>query len=141
VGPPEEICSGIGAEFVFLFISLLAQRNEPKKGHPGQGLQLSVDFQSHLVIQTAPEEVSASRFLFRNPVTMPGRMSSLGSADKNCHHDRAERGRTPINKASNSKKQNPKQISNRQIPNKFKTQNSKLKTCYQPSHFVYLPVN
>jgi len=62
VGPPEEIRSGIGAEFVFLFISMLAQRNEPKKGHPGQGLQLSVDFQSHLVIQTAPGEVNASRF-------------------------------------------------------------------------------
>jgi len=28
-----------GAEFDFLFISLLAQRNEPKKEHPGQGLQ------------------------------------------------------------------------------------------------------
>jgi len=31
--------SGIGAEFDLLFISLLAQRNEPKKEHPGQGLQ------------------------------------------------------------------------------------------------------
>ena len=32
---------GIGAEFDFLFISLLAQRNEPKKEHPGQGPRLS----------------------------------------------------------------------------------------------------
>jgi len=31
----------IGAEFDFLFISLLAQRNEPKKGLPGQGPRLS----------------------------------------------------------------------------------------------------
>jgi len=29
-----------GAEFDLLFISLLAQRNEPKKEHPGQGLRL-----------------------------------------------------------------------------------------------------
>ena len=36
---PSTYGPGIGAEFDFLFISLLAQRNEPKKGHPGQGIR------------------------------------------------------------------------------------------------------
>jgi len=39
-GPPLRPSPGIGAEFDLLFISLLAQRTEPKKGHPGQGLRL-----------------------------------------------------------------------------------------------------
>ena len=38
VGPPVCCSPGIGTEFDFLFISLLAQRNEPKKGHPSRVL-------------------------------------------------------------------------------------------------------
>jgi len=39
------MAAAMAQNLIFLFISLLAQRNEPKKWHPGQGSQSSVDFQ------------------------------------------------------------------------------------------------
>jgi hypothetical protein len=50
---------GIGAEFNLLFISLLAQRNEPKKGHPRSRPSISIGTNFNLIIQAAPGEVNA----------------------------------------------------------------------------------
>jgi hypothetical protein len=49
--------------FHFLFISLLAQRNEPKKRHPRSRPSISIGTNIGLIIQAAPGAVNASHLL------------------------------------------------------------------------------
>ncbi len=74
VGPPVCCSPGIGTEFDFLFISLLAQRNEPKKGRPGQGLRLSngVSIRPYHSGCAQGRKCFAFISLHRSSVTVPG---------------------------------------------------------------------